>query len=84
MREIEPSFEIEFEGMPVNVSEHYVEDTRVFHISFSDKRKPLVITVADGPGNKRWWTSVPEGRQAEAEKVGPLIAWYFKNKKNKA
>ena len=81
MREIEPPFEIEYEGMPANVSEHDVQDTRVFHITFSDKRKPLVITVADAPGNKKWWTSVPQGRQTEAEQVGKLIATYIRAKR---
>ena len=81
MRGIESPFEIEYEGLLANVSEHDVEDTRVFHITFSDKRKPLVITVADGPGNKKWWTSVPQGRQTEAEQVGKLIATYIRAKK---
>ncbi|OKS88709.1 hypothetical protein RG47T_4187 [Mucilaginibacter polytrichastri] len=38
--------------------------------------------MTEGPKG-RFWTSLPEGRQVEAEKVGPLIARYFKNKKNK-
>jgi hypothetical protein len=81
MREIELPFVIEYEGMPLNVSEHDVHDTRVFHITFSDKRKPLVITVADAPDNKKWWTSVPQGRQTEAEQVGKLIANYIRTKR---
>jgi hypothetical protein len=81
MREIEPPFEIEFDGITANVREHDVNDTRVFHITFSDKRKPLVITVADAPGNKKWWTSVPQGRQTEAEQIGKLIATYIRAKR---
>ena len=81
MREIEPTFEIEYEGLTANVGEHDIQDTRIFHIAFGDKRKPLVITVAEGPGNKRWWTSVPQGRQSEAEQIGKLIAAYIRAKR---
>jgi hypothetical protein len=81
MREIEPPFEIEYEGRPANVTEHNVQDTRVFHITFRDKRNPLVITVADAPGDKKWWTSVPQGRQTEAEQIGKLIAAHIRAKR---
>jgi hypothetical protein len=76
-------FEIEYEGKMLRVSEHYVGERRVFHVDLPLRGKALILTVTEGPKG-RFWTSVPEGRQAEAEKVGPLIAWYFKNKKNKS
>jgi len=76
-------FEIEIEGKAVRVSEHYIGERRVFHVDLPLRGKPLILTVTEGPKG-RFWTSIPEGRQADAEKVGPLIAWYFKNKKNKA
>ena len=76
-------FEVEYEGKAVRVSEHYIGERRVFHVDLPLRGKGLVLAVTEGPQG-RFWTSVPEGRQAEAEKVGPLIAWYFKNKKNKA
>jgi hypothetical protein len=76
-------FEIDVEGKTVRVSEHYIGERRVFHVDLPLRGKPLILTVTEGPKG-RFWTSIPEGRQADAEKVGPLIAWYFKNKKNKA
>jgi hypothetical protein len=76
-------FEIDVEGKAVRVSEHYIGERRVFHVDLPLRGKPLILTVTEGPKG-RFWTSIPEGRQADAEKVGPLIAWYFKNKKNKA
>lgn len=76
-------FEIDYEGKAVRVSEHYIGEQRVFHVDLPLRGKALILTVTEGPKGK-FWTSVPQGRQAEAEKVGPLIAWYFKNKKNKA
>jgi len=76
-------FEIDYEGKSIRVSEHYIGEQRVFHVDLPLRGKALILTVTEGPKGK-FWTSVPQGRQAEAEKVGPLIAWYFKNKKNKA
>ena len=81
MPDIQPPFEILYEGIPAEVREHYIEDMRVFHITFTDQRKPLVITVAEAPGGKKWWTSVPQGRQTEAEQVGKLIAIYIRAKR---
>ena len=75
------SFEVNYEGKAVRVSEHYISERRVFHVDLPMRGKPLILTVAEGPQG-RFWTSVPQGRQEEAEKIGPLIAWYFKNKKN--
>jgi hypothetical protein len=83
MVENKPVFKIDYEGKAVNVSEHYIGEQRIFHVDLPLSGKGLVLTVTEGPQG-RFWTSVPEGRQAEAEKVGPLIARYFKNKKNKA
>lgn len=76
-------FEINYDGKAVGVSEHYIAEQRVFHVDLPLRGKPLILTVTEGPKG-RFWTSVPQGRQEEAEKVGPLIAWHFKNKKNKA
>jgi len=73
-------FEVMLEETVLKVSEHYVNERRIFHIRFPDKTKPLDLTVIQSQGKKAW-TSIPQGRQAEAERIGPLIAWYFKNKK---
>ena len=76
-------FEIEYEGKAVRVSEHYIGEELGVKGYRPVRGKALILTVTEGPKG-RFWTSVPQGRQTEAEKVGPLIAWYFKNKKNKA
>lgn len=80
---MEAQFDINYEGSAATVREHEVQEKRVFHITFSDKRKALVITVAETPGGKKWWTSVPQGRQKEAEEVGKLIATYIRAKRKK-
>lgn len=79
--DMEAPFDIEYEGSPANVTEHNLQEMRVFHINFGSKRKPLVITVAEAPGGNKWWTSVPQGRQKEAEEVGKLIATYIRAKR---
>jgi len=78
---MEAPFEIHYDGFAATVSEHELQDARVFHIAFADKRKPLVITVAEAPGGNKWWTSVPQGRQKEAEEVGKLVANYIRAKR---
>jgi len=78
---MEAPFDIEYEGIAATVTEHYLQEMRVFHIAFSSNRKPLVIAVAEAPGGKKWWTSVPQGRQKEAEEVGKLVANYIRAKR---
>lgn len=80
MREIEPPFEIDSTGT-VSVSEHSVGDARVFHLEFPDNRKPLNIMVSETRKGDKFWTSIPEGRQEEAEQYGKLIANYIRAKR---
>lgn len=48
------------------------------HVKFSSDRKDMVVVRATGPKEKHFWTSIPEGRQVEAEGVGKLIEEYLK------
>jgi hypothetical protein len=81
MRELEPPFQVELDGSWIKVSEHELAGKRVFHAYFSDNRKPLAITVGLGLRDQKFWTSIPQGRQAEAEQIGKLIAEYIRAKK---
>lgn len=81
MREIEQPFELEVNGMALKVSEHELAGKRVFHVGFGEGSKPLVITVAIAPGGKKFWTSVPQGRQQEAAEIGKLIAEHIRAKR---
>ena len=81
MRELEPLFHIELDGTRIKVSEHELAGKRVFHALFSDSRKPLVMAVGLGLRDQKFWTSIPQGRQAEAEQIGKLIAEYIRAKK---
>ncbi len=81
MRELEPPFEVEIHGRKIGVSEHELAARRIFHIDFKGWKDPLVITVGLGFRDQKFWTSIPQGRQAEAEKVGKLIAEHIRAKK---
>lgn len=81
MRPIEPPFEISYNGRNIKVIEAEIKDRRVFYIQFSDTTKPLSITIGEDRKEVKFWTSIPQGRQTEAEKIGRLIATYIRNKK---
>lgn len=52
-----------------------------FRVVFSSERKPIVVARARGEDRALFWTSVPEGRQQEAEGVGRLIEDYLRDNK---
>lgn len=76
-------FELEFGGQIVRVSEHTIKSARVFHIVYPDRKPPLNITIATNRDGEKFWTSVPESRQDEAEVVGKLIAAYIRDYRRK-
>jgi hypothetical protein len=51
-----------------------------FRVSFSSEREPIVVARAKGMDRPFFWTSIPEGRQKEAEGVGKLIEEYLLDK----
>jgi hypothetical protein len=81
MIEEQVGFQIEYKECPATVTEHPIKDRRVFYIQFTDGRKPLTITVGQDRKEVKFWTSIPQGRQQEAEQVGKLIAIYIRSKK---
>jgi hypothetical protein len=80
MRELEPPFGILYEGRTVKVTEHDLKGKRVFYIDYDGWKRPLTVTVALRDTGEKFWTSIPEGRQKEAEDVGKLIGQYIRNK----
>jgi hypothetical protein len=71
-------FELDYYGNKISVQQHFLAGTSIYRVQFRDQRSPLVITRAINANAARWWTSVPEGRQREAEEIGPLIAEYIR------
>lgn len=78
---MEIPFDIEYKGLTAKVKQIGYDENRIFNVTFSDKRKPLIITVSVKRDGTKWWTSVPQGRQIEAEEVGKLIAIYIRAKR---
>lgn len=70
-------FEIEIKGLKIAVSEHNVNGQQIFRLSFGDNRNPLVIARAK-TWNGATWTSIPQGRQEEAEEFGKEISKHLK------
>lgn len=71
-------FELDFKAGKIRVQRHLVAHQTIYRVVFSDKRSPLVVTRALTDNANHWWTSVPEGRQQEAEEIGILIANHIK------
>ena len=72
------SFELDFKEGKIFVKRHSVGGQTMFRITFSDKRNPLIITRAIHANSHHFWTSIPEGRQKEAEEAGILISEFYK------
>ena len=70
-------FELDFNGGKIRVQRHFVANHTIYRILFADKRPALVVTRALNENAASWWTSIPEGRQKEANEIGPLIAAYI-------
>lgn len=70
-------FELELNGVTMKVQELQIQQQTVYRVVFSSPRPPLVICQMKGMTEIKW-TSIPEGRQKEAEGVGKLIEEYIK------
>ena len=73
-------FELFYKNEKIKVQRHSIGSQTIFRIVFSNSRTPLVITRATHENAYRFWTSIPEGRQREAEEIGPLIEEFYKTK----
>jgi len=70
-------FEMKLNGVTMSVQELDLPGNTAFKVVFSSNRKPIIVTRTKDY-HRVFWTSVPEGRQKEAEGVGALIEEYFK------
>lgn len=71
-------FNIELNGQPARVSVHVIQRAKVYHVVYTGGRPPLNITIAEKEDGGSFWTSVPEGRQEEAEFAGKVIGSYIR------
>lgn len=77
----EDKFTLESNGVTLKVERLNLPGQTTFRVVFSSPRKPLIISRATNANAVKFWTSIPEGRQQEAEGVGRLIEQYFQFKK---
>jgi hypothetical protein len=71
-------FDFQLDDLKVAVTEHTVNGQQVFRLVFGDNRSPLIISRAK-TWNGEIWTSIPRGRQKEAEEFGKQISKHLKD-----
>ena len=71
-------FEIIFNDTTVPVRELNVAGNRPMFLVPMPDGKPLVLTTATSATGEVFWTSVPEGKQALAQRIGKLIEAHFR------
>lgn len=74
------NFELELNSVTMQVTELDLPHYTAFRVVFSSLRPPLVLARTKDADRNVFWTSIPEGRQKEAEGIGRLIEEYFQNK----
>lgn len=72
------AFDIELNGQVAHVTEHSIKSAKIFHVVFEGRKPALNITIAHTSDDVKFWTSIPEGRQDEAEFAGKVIASYIR------
>jgi hypothetical protein len=73
-------FTFEAHGVVIMCQRIEIGRSTTYHVSFSSQRKPIIITRAKFVDSADEWTSIPEGRQKEAEGIGKLIDEYLAKK----
>ncbi len=73
-------FDIIVNDKTVRVAEHHIGKNQVFRVVFGNGKQPLVLTKTNSYEPGKFWTSIPEGRQKEAEEIGNLITEHFNRK----
>lgn len=74
-------FSFQAYGVTITCQRLPVAKQAVYYVSFSSARPPITVARAKFVDSDVRWTSIPEGRQKEAEGVGKLIDQYLENKK---
>jgi hypothetical protein len=78
----EDNFEITYKETVMQVERLKLAGYNAFRVVFNNsKRQPLVVARATNANAVHFWTSIPEGRQKEAQGMGKLIEEYFQSQK---
>ena len=73
-------FQIEHNNIELAVAILFIEQSILYRIKFNTSRPSIFITKATDINEKEFWTSIPEGRQKEAELLSKLIDCYLQSK----
>lgn len=76
-------FQITYGNTLLNLRPVDVPERLAFHVTFSSEHKPLLVVKAKDFNESSFWTSMPEGRQKEAEGVGKLIEEFIASQTKK-
>lgn len=79
-KESDQQFSFEAFNVTLSCNRLDIPDFVAFRVTFSSDREPIVVARAKGVNRPHFWTSIPEGRQKEAEGVGKLIEEYLSSK----
>ena len=74
------NFTIQYKEQSLSVERMELAQMVIYRVSFPGKTAPLFVTRAMKDTDEKFWTSVPEGRQKEAEAIGQLIGEYILSK----
>ncbi len=77
MLDMQQAFSVSLYGKTLSVEPMKKGSSYVFMIIFPDGTPRLAITRAINVDQSKFWTSIPEGRQPEAERIGPLIVAHY-------
>jgi len=72
---------LEFGNNTISVEQIQIPGQKFFRVVFSNQIPELRLLRATNSEQKKFWTSIPEGRQKLAEQIGPLIEQYYLAKK---
>ena len=76
--ELSSPFQIIWREKELEVIPKKVGGDWVYIVRFPDRTPTLMLTYASKEKGGHFWTSVPEGRQVEAEQIGPMIAEHYR------
>jgi hypothetical protein len=71
------NFSFEAYGVTITCRKLDISKEVAYYVTFSSNRQPIVIARATFRDSDARWTSIPEGRQKEAEGIGTLIEQYL-------
>lgn len=73
-------FSIDAYGVIITCQRLDIPKHVAYYVKFSSARKPITVARAKFVDSDVRWTSIPEGRQKEAEGVGKMIDQYLSRK----